>query len=329
MASYNGLNDDEAQVLVVDADSQFVESVSPAIARRALKDGFVELHCKDPFSIRLHRGMNHCPLVFSESRRAKKDGYSLMSIGAKIDFTEIFREECELWIKALVPGQVSLQFELSPGREHGILIPATGDPICLTDQVPFDAIKRSTDIRKLSNPRRMQNGGIKPAAIQLMTPDDVEEYFRKKAIRKGMFKKNPMGETMTDALTGDPIPDIEAVSAPKITEPMQTASAKRIETVKSKSEELMDQHSDNANLGNKPVMLAEIINPKVLHLCQQVQTAETDKDRPLADTMIDEFESLGSLNDDSLSYILSFGHYKSVKKWATEQLSSRNVAEEE
>lgn len=240
---------------------------------------------------------------------------------SNINFTELFREEREIWIKSLVPGQVSLSFETGQGREAHVLVPYSGDPVCLTDQVPFSAIKTSTDLRKLCNPRRQGNGGLKPAALLLMTAEQAEEHFRKKAVRKSLFKKTPTGDIIKDA-EGNPVPDVEAASRPVITEPSVAAPKTQVDFGKTKSEEAMDRHTDIANLGDKPVLIADEINPRVQYWVHQISTAESEKDRPLADVLIDEFESLGELNEASLNHILAFGHYRSVKAWATKQLES-------
>lgn len=317
-----------AEILVVDANMQFVEYVSPAVARRALKDGYVTVFRKQPFSVQLPPGVDRCPNTFAKARRAKKEGSNTMSNPRK--FTDFFREEKDVYVKALVPGQVSLGFELSPGNFHGITVPFTGDPICLSDQVPWDAIKNSMDLRKLCNPRRMASGGIKPAAIELLTEEEVQDHWARKAKRRGMFKKTPTGELITDPNTNEPIPDIEAISAPKITEPVQRERLNRVPDGNSKSQEAMDAHSDIANVGKEgKIMMHDAIHPRVLHLCNEVSQAETDASRMSANELLDELERLGDLSEDSLNHILAFGYYKSVKTWATQMLAEVAASEPE
>lgn len=321
--------DPKDYILVVDADRQFVEYVPPAVARRALRDGCVSVFRKQPFSIQLPPGVDRCPRTFAKARRARKKGITMASNSIK-NYTEYFKEERDVWVKATYPGQVSLQFQAGPGSDPiGVVVPFTGDPVRLTDEVPFEAIKRSTDLRKLCNPRRANNGGLKPAALVLLTEEDVQAHYAKKAKRKGLFIKDALGNVQKDPDTGEPIPDIEAASQPKITEPATTTPSSQIPQGTTKSEQAMDAHSDVANVGKEgSIQMAEAIEPSVLNLIHEINTAESEKDRPLADDVLDHFEALfeqGALNEETLNHILAMGHYKTVKTWASERLSELNA----
>ena len=64
-----------------------------------------------------------------------------------LNFTEYFKEEHDVWVMCLIPGQVAINFEVSPGHQTVFCVPNTGDPYNLTQRFPWDAIKRSTDLR--------------------------------------------------------------------------------------------------------------------------------------------------------------------------------------
>lgn len=247
------------------------------------------------------------------------------------NFTEFFKEERDIWVKSLVPGQVSIQFQAGPGSDPiGITVPFSGDPICLTDQVPFEAIKRSTDLRKLCNPRRTSSGGMKPRALELMTSEQVEAHFATKAQRRGLFVQDAQGNFIVDE-NGDKVPDIEAASRPKITEPATTVAASRVEGVGAqKSAAAMDAHSDVANLGKDgKVMMRDAIHPRVQHLINQIVTAENDAERPDPNDLLDEFEAIsGDLTDESLAHIQAMGYFKTIKAWAGGLIEARAAEKE-
>ena len=297
-------------VPVIDHDGRFVEYVEPAVARRALKAQVVKVATTEPFVLQLPRGMQSVPNLLG------RRGVEMMKSLDK--FGDLFREEQALWVKTLVPGQVSFEIQIAPGMTVPVKVPSNGDPVCITDRADFASLKRCTDLRTLASPRPGKGGrGLRPPAIRIMTEPEMREYYSQKAVRRGWMKD-------------DGTPDVERAATPVYTEEATAQPAARVELPKSATEELMEQHSTEANLGREgQVALAEVVNPRILHLCQEVSNPDiTAAQRMSADAMLDELDSLGRLNNESLQHIMSFGYHKAVKAWALVQLQDRATSEE-
>lgn len=293
-------------VLVVDAERRFVEYVSPAVARRALKDGAAKVFRKAPFSIQLPPGVDRCPRTFNRANRNNMTAFS-----------DIFQDEQEVWVRVLVPGQVSLEFQDRNGNAKPVRISGR-DPVRLTDQVSFEDARNSTDLRTLINPRRNRAGDVRPAALQLMTIEQVEDYFAKKAERRKIYKKAPDGSVLKGA-DGSPVLDIEAAKQPRVTHPAVDAAPTTVGHTESPTAKAMREAEEVSSVKDSAITMAEAIDPQVLQMCHTVKTAEQENERPLAEDMIDVFETL-DLKEDSLNHILAYGHYASVKTWATQRL---------
>lgn len=303
-------------VIVVDANRQHVEMVSPAVARRALKDGFVTVFRKQPFSVQLPPGVDRCPRTFTRAKRAKERGNTVFNKTPQLrSFHKFFEENNEVWVKSLVEGQVSLQFESVPGKFQSVLVPE-GDPICLTDRVPTDAVQTSTDLRKLCMPRNTPRG-VKPAALKLLTHEEAEAHFLKKALRKKLFVKDETGQHVLDD-DGKPIPDIEAAANPQITADAVTKAATRVDSRPSTTIREM-QEFDASSVKDKEIKLASSVSPRVTALCNELQASPDDERQP-ADAVLDTLETIVSLTADDLHHIMANGFYPEVKTWAREQL---------
>jgi hypothetical protein len=232
-------------------------------------------------------------------------------------FGDLFKEEQPLWVKTLVPGQVSLEIPIAPGMTVPIRVPANGDPVCLTDVADFQSLKRCADLRKLASPRKVGERGLKPPAIAILTEEEMRKHLEKKAVRRGW-------------MTEDGKPDVERAMQPTYTEEAYTQPAAQINLPDSKTKELIDEHGGDANLGKDgQVLIADIVHPRVLSICNEVSDKDLAENQRLpADAVLDELESLGTLNEETLNHVLSFGYYKSVKNWAMEQLKERAPGEE-
>lgn len=288
-------------VQVQRADGSHAEDVNPAEARRAVKDGLARWLCKNPPVIELDSLWDHLPRTYGRARERH-------FMKTTTDFFNLFQEEKPLWVKTLVPGQVSLTIQLGNGQDTSLLVPHSGDPVSLTDQAPFHALKMSMDIRKLALPRQVKGAGgaprLKPPAIRIMTQDEVREHYRKKAIK--LDYRTPEGE-----------PDVERAMEPVITEPASPRLLDRVDNAGADEDQPMNKPPKP-----QPLYVAEAIEPRVLQLC--LEANPTDNDNPLpADAMLLELDNMGPLNEDSLQHILANGHHASVKKWAQAELADR------
>jgi hypothetical protein len=115
---------------------------------------------------------------------------------------EFFKEERDVWIQNISDTQLSMQFEIAPGQSHGVCIPPLPSPVCLTQEVPWDALKKSMDFRRFLNKA--------PPVMKLLTQDDVNEYYAKKAQAMNAF-----------------VPDGEGGQVPNVAAAMQEAEMER------------------------------------------------------------------------------------------------------
>ena len=303
---YDPMGKENELVLVLDADGHMLEYIEPAVARRALREGLIKVAASDPFTVQVPRGMSRVPRLF------KGRGVAKMAFDK---FRELFSEEKSIYIKTIVPGQVSFEIQSGSGQATSVTVPHSGDPICLTDMATFEAISRCMDLRKLASPRPVAGGGLKPPAVRIMTEDEVHEYYAAKATRKGWF-------------TPDGQPDVMRAAQPKYTHEAITVPSHVVK--KSESDPLeADSESTIKNIRNKQLTLASGVHPKVIHLCGEASNNEIpENERPSADQMIEEFEMLGVLNVETLNHIQAFGVYKTVKKWATKVLEEQTEGAE-
>ena len=109
-----------------------------------------------------------------------------------LNWNKFFAEERDIWIQNISATLLSMQFEVAQGQLSSVSVGVSPDPLCLTQHVPFDAIKRSIDFRKLVNRT--------PAIMRLLTEDDVMRHFADKAKANNLFAVDPE--------TGTQVPDI-------------------------------------------------------------------------------------------------------------------------
>ncbi len=268
------------RVSVLNQKNKHISYVHPARARKLLKKGKAETFSTKPFTIKL---------------KGEKRGKKMVAI---TNFTEYFRgDDRDVYVRNVCNNQVSLQFEISTGRTEHVLIPKTRDPFNLTQHVPFDAIKRSTDIRKLVNRR--------PPALELLTSEEYEKYYEGLAKRKGTSKEEEI---------------IRALE-------LQTSLMERRPPVSDDKPKSMDdikkERTDNDEVDEEQPL------PRIIGLCSQVG-AKVEKDQKLnANEMMNELESMESeLRPTDFEYIASNGYYKIVKKWANKRYSETSESEE-
>ena len=216
-----------------------------------------------------------------------------------LNFTEYFKDEHDVWVMCLVPGQVAINFEVSPGHQTVFCVPNTGDPYNLTQRFPWDAIKRSTDLRHFVS-------GRPEPALRLMSPEEAEAHFAKKAERLGLANAAAAKQ-----------------AAEKRRREMYTRQGptdkSRIDPVTPLEDEIEE----------KPVRQDQLIQPRIIHLCRQVASDIPDNDRMPAAQFLDELESIeGSLSVDDMQYLVGNGRYRSIIRWADVRMKAMFTGEE-
>lgn len=356
---------DERKVLVVDARERFVGYVNAAVARRALKEQRARIWRKSPFVIMLPPGVDALPAFKIAERTSMYTPTNTVNAGP-MNWFKFFQEERELWVQNISATQLSMQFELGPGLTSGVLVPVGPDPVCITNEVPFESVKKSIDFRKFLN--RV------PAVMKLLTAEQAMDIYADKARAMHAF--------IPDPATGRDVPNVAAAIEHAERERRQLTTRPTDEGTivgpngqitfapPKTAQELMNmnmpQHmgvSETAaqaaglqhlpqgmmqgggfnpqaagfaapfnggqpqgfspqaagfsNIGGAPVMMENVINPRVLNLCQQVSSQLPANMRMPADQFFREIKLLApSLTLEEWQYIEAHGTYKTVKKFA-------------
>lgn len=179
------------EVIVLDAERQFVDYVHPAFARKLLKEQAASVYSKEPFVIQVKDRASLSP---------KKDSKIMIT-----NFTEYFKAEKDVYVQNVSNCQVSVSFEVGPGHSESFLFTNSKDPVNLTRFIPFHAIKGSMDLRKMLN--RV------PPALKLMENTDFEGYYKKQATTAGTSLEQAIDKAearRASAQNHTPLPEAEA-----------------------------------------------------------------------------------------------------------------------
>jgi len=215
--------------------------------------------------------------------------------GRLTNFTEYFAEEHDVWVRATTSAQVSINVNLGADNQTSFVVPATGDPYNLSQRFPWEAIKRSADIR------HFVAGRARPK-LELMTPEEAVAYYEQKAQRRGMSVEDAMlqAEERRDKLFS--------------MQPVSGSTATPIDDVP----EYAQPNGDNV------VRTEEIVQARVIQLCHQVDVAIPVNQRWDARRLLEELEAIEtSLSVDDLQYIVGHGRYKSIIRWADLRLKAK------
>lgn len=267
-------------VLVLDAEDRVLTPCSPARARVLVNDGQATWASNNPPTIRLSRWV---------SLGRKRD---VMPI---TNWTEYFREERDIYVQNVANAQVSLEFEIAPGIIQSHLFTHTRNPVNLTQHIPFHSIRNSVNFRKMLNRR--------PPVLQLLTEEEFTAYYNRKA---NEWKVSPE----------------EAID--RAEEQRQgVAQHRKMETNETPTP-IHEVVEDGKRIGEKKIVRSaeiissdEIINPRVLHLCNQVSSLIAEKDKMRAADMLEELERVEEqLKLDDYEYLRAHGYWKTIKAWA-------------
>jgi hypothetical protein len=217
-----------------------------------------------------------------------------------INWTEFFKEEKDIYVQNIANAQISLEFIISPGQTQGFTVPQTRDPFNLTQHIPWNAIKGSADFRRMLNRR--------PPALLLLTEAEFQEYYAKKAANSGKSAAQWQSEMDAAETRRQGIQNrtaIENIDKPK---PIHEVTKQGTGLFGDAAKEV--RSTDVATED-------EIINPRVLHFCHQVNNQIPDAEKMKAHDLLNNLQTLeGELKLDDYEYIRSHGHWKTVKTWA-------------
>lgn len=245
-----------------------------------------------------------------------------------VNFTEFFKEEQDIWVRNIGNRQVSLEFLTSGGNSIGRCIPQVPDPINLTQDVPWEAIKNSHDFRRML--RRQ------PPLLVLMTSSEVEEWFSEKARKRELFTADPTtGERVPDTARALEMAEERVQKLTrhaqdhgiKLRSPHPHASVNNpgfAPPASAQAADARDQgtagpsRGDTANLGDRPVQLRERVHPRVLNITNALKPA-TDGSPPSMEPAdaLDELEAMAAqLTSQDARYLQHNVPSIPVQRWA-------------
>lgn len=220
------------------------------------------------------------------------------------NWTEFFREEHDIYVQNIANAQVSLEFEVAPGVTQGFLFSHSRNPLNLTQHIPFQAIRASVNFRKMLNRR--------PPVLQLLTEEEFRAFYDRKA-------------------QDWQLPDADA-AIDHAEEIRQGIAQHTTTTTNEVAKPLHEVVEDGKRFGERKIVRPaadeivssdEIINPRVLHLCNQVGPEVQEKDKMRAGDMLEELEKVEpQLKIDDYEYLRAHAYWKSVKKWAQGKAAS-------
>lgn len=273
-------NPEKDSVKVLGPNNEFISYTHPARARKVLGQGKAFILSTNPFIIKMI-GVNSERKVPMQVKKSQI-----------VNFTELFREEKDVWLQNLGKTQISLQFETAPGRIASVCLPRTKKPFNLSSRVPFSAIKSSMDLRIILNRR--------PARLQILTVEQAMEYFAERAKEYGTTVEEEV-EKAFDEQTA--LMDHVAYVAPENM------------VVKSIEEQVKE-----AEASNDP---QDVVSPRVIGLISQADVDQKPEERMGVRELKEELEVMeDDLTLADLDYIINLAP-TSIQKWAAKVKTSR------
>lgn len=274
------------RVLVLDNKNQFVKHIHPAEARRLLANKQAVVKTKSPFVISLVSD-HKSPVVLYK-------GTNNMTVK---NFTEFFKQERDIYVQNVSNCQVSVMFEVGPGHTESYLFTNSKDPVNLTQEIPFNAIKSSMDLRKMLNRQ--------PPALRLIDEDEYKNYYSRAAKTRGF-------DSELDAIEDAAKRRSAAQNHLPVEPPPEM-----------KQEEPAEEKTKIAVSSGQS---EEDINPRVLNLCLQVHPKLDDTGKITAQTFLYELDQISDLSLLDWEYILAHGYYKTVKNLAKKKVAELALA---
>lgn len=252
------------------------------------------------------------------------------------------QDDGDVWVQNLTDMQISLDIETGNGQSQGKLIPPSPDPLNLTEEFAFEALKKSNNFRKTVAKR--VNG--RPQLI-LLTAEQVDAYYEAKARAMGAVYAD--GTANIDAaldaaeqtrrkLTTREV-DGEHVNASNLQGFAPPKSAQELIAIHQAQQGIQagpgmlrstrEQAGMAFNAQQGGILMEEVVNPKVLHLCQQVNPQIPVESRMPAADFFSALQTMqANLRLEDYQHIESHGTYRTVKTWARQQIARMSTADE-
>ncbi len=172
-----------SEVQVLDKDGVYLAPTTPGNARRLIKSGEAKIISQQPFAIEVSKIVDRP----DNSRRIQKMNNTPLNV------FEYFKDSQAVFIQNISQpvGILSLEFKRPNGEVIPYKVPASRDPLCLTNFVPFEAIKDSASFMSYLRP-----SGTSGTKIQLIAEEDYYKHYEKK---QELYGKSSVEEVMEDA----------------------------------------------------------------------------------------------------------------------------------
>lgn len=352
------------RVLVVDHAGFAVGDLRPAEARQLVKSGVAVF---DDGKLKLATGVQD-PHVSSGAT-----GESVMSTlrsslstlrNNNTDLAALFAAgEKPIWLRNKSPIQWSLSIDVPNGDPIPFRLYNTHDPVCITDEIPWDVLKQSVEFKRFSS--KLING--KPV-VEFLTEAEAEAHYqsvaaahklanaraaydkaleRRKNARKlpesvdkftreedGSYKFSPP-KTMQDIMDlqdgkapknlGAAVAVQGAVQVAQTADGPVAASGGLVRRIEGvRSQEEMGNRIPSQTAA--PVALSSV-SPRVMNLCAQASPQTPQDLRLPGEAFIREIVSMGdTLTVEELRYIQDHAVYGSVVSWAKRKQEERERA---
>lgn len=284
----NKTKDIKQEVKVYGPNKVFVSYTHPARARALLAKGRAIILSIKPFKIQLRdcvlEGVN--PEREKTMTKNKKRPY--------VSFTELFKEEKDIWVQNVGKTQISLNFMTSPGVYVGKCLPRTSKPINLSQFVSFEAIKSSTDLKIILNRR--------PAKLLVLTDEEAQNIFNEMARANGTSMEKEMDIAFEEVtmLMDHIVPEVSESSE----------ADHNLENMKRQA----------AGIENEPDAgdPQDIVTPKVIGLLERVGDDVPQLDKLGVRELREELEVISDEFTRADREYLKVNAPKSIKKWVAQ-----------
>lgn len=228
------------------------------------------------------------------------------------NYSEFFgKEPQEIWCRNVSEGVVVIQIHLGGDRWEPVKLPYNRDPYNLTSRAPYDAIKNSTDIRRLMLRR--------PAAIELLTEAEAMDVFKARAAEEGLWKHDDDGQRVpnTEEALNRALEEQRElmVGSGGDSQPLWDPRTNRIILDHERSSGPDDAPKEEVRVLTED----DVVTPKVMGILRYVAHDVPDKEKKPAKQVLKELKLIPSLSIDDYEYIRSKGYYSSVINWAEKE----------